>query len=104
MKLPWPVLTWDQVVSYAFLADFDVLQDCRDDISKRPWANPGSHTLMDDYFKVLRAKEEIVRLNIEIQRVVTHLHDEERFFLSKEQEIGKIDPVLAHQIKHLRSE
>lgn len=104
MKLSRPTLTWDQVVSYAFLADFDTLRDCRDDINKRPWANPGSRTLMDDYFEVLRAKEEIVRLNVEIQRVVTYLHDEEHFLLSKEQEIRKVDPILAHQIKRLQSE
>lgn len=104
MKLSRPTLTWEQVINYAFLADFDVLRDCRDDVSKRPWANPASCALMDDYFKVIRAKEEITRLNIEIRRVVTYLRDEERFLQAKERELSKTKPLLAHQIKHLRLE
>ncbi|KAF8187339.1 hypothetical protein K438DRAFT_1972968 [Mycena galopus ATCC 62051] len=34
---------------------------------------------MDRYFKILRAREEIKRLNIEIRRVVTWIRDENRF-------------------------
>ncbi|KAJ7840735.1 hypothetical protein B0H14DRAFT_2587320 [Mycena olivaceomarginata] len=61
---PMPPLTWDQVVEYAFLADFDILRDTRAE---------------DCYFKILRAKEEIKRLNVEIPRVVTWIRDEDRF-------------------------
>ncbi len=104
MKLSRPTLTWDQVINYAFLADFDVLRDCQEDIKQKPWANPGSRALMDDYFKVIRAQEEIVRLNIEIHRVVTYLHDEERFLRFKEQQSSVKNPALAHQIKRLRQE
>lgn len=104
MKLARPPLTWDQVINYAFLADFDVLRDCREDISKRPWANPASRALMDDYFKVIRAQEEITRLNVEIQRVITYLHDEERFLRLREQELSTKNPILAHQINRLCQE
>ncbi|KAJ6550347.1 hypothetical protein B0H10DRAFT_2242734 [Mycena sp. CBHHK59/15] len=34
---------------------------------------------MDQHYKLLRADEEIQRLNIEIQRLVTHMRDEEAF-------------------------
>lgn len=104
MRLSHPTLTWEQVVNYAFLADFDALRDSREDISKNPWANPGSRALMDDYFKVIRAQEEITQLNIEIWRVVTYLHDEEHFLKLKEQELCTKNPALAHQVKHLRLE
>ncbi|KIK17789.1 hypothetical protein PISMIDRAFT_52478, partial [Pisolithus microcarpus 441] len=33
-------LRWEEVVEYAFLADFDLLRDTREDISQRPWAHP----------------------------------------------------------------
>ena len=66
LQPPHDELSWDEVVEYAFLADFDLLRDTRQDIRKRPWATPAARLTMDSYFKILRAKEEIVRLNVEI--------------------------------------
>ncbi|KAK0421685.1 hypothetical protein EV421DRAFT_1915825 [Armillaria borealis] len=40
MKPPRPSLQWDEVVEYAFLANFDLLRNAREDIIKKPWANP----------------------------------------------------------------
>lgn len=59
---------------------------------------------MDKYFKILRAREEIARLNIEIRRVITHLRDEEQFLLHKENEQKPVNAVLAHQIHLYRLE
>ncbi|KAG6862788.1 hypothetical protein C0991_010181 [Blastosporella zonata] len=56
---------------------------------------------MDRYFKMERAHE---RLNIEIQRVLTHMHDEEIFLRAKEEELRSIDPVIAHQVFLYREE
>lgn len=39
-------LSWDQVVEYAFLADFDLLRDSRQDVRTRPWAQPGPRSIM----------------------------------------------------------
>ncbi|KAG6852084.1 hypothetical protein C0991_003278 [Blastosporella zonata] len=44
---PRPQLSWDLVVEYAFLADFDLLSDTREDIHERPWAKPAARVLMD---------------------------------------------------------
>ncbi|KAJ6609755.1 hypothetical protein B0H10DRAFT_1656724, partial [Mycena sp. CBHHK59/15] len=38
-----------------------------------PWALPVGRVAMDQHYKLLRADEEIQRLNIEIQRLVTHM-------------------------------
>jgi hypothetical protein len=43
---------------------------------------------MDRYFKILRAREEIKRLNVEIPRVVTGTRDEYKVLRRKEQELG----------------
>ncbi|KAJ6543235.1 hypothetical protein DFH09DRAFT_829842, partial [Mycena vulgaris] len=85
---PMPHLTWEQVVEYAFLADFDILRDTRAEVQSRPWTRPAYRLAMDRYFKILRAREEIKRLNVEIPRVVTWIRDEYRALRRKEQELG----------------
>ncbi|KAJ7801165.1 hypothetical protein B0H14DRAFT_3092481 [Mycena olivaceomarginata] len=79
LEPPMPNLTWEEVVEYAFLADFDILRDTRAEVRSRPWTRPAYRLAMDRYFKTLRAREEIKRLDIEIQRVVTWIRDENRF-------------------------
>ncbi|KAJ7852886.1 hypothetical protein B0H14DRAFT_3656102 [Mycena olivaceomarginata] len=78
MEPPMPTLDWDQVVNYGFLGDFDLLRDTTDSISSRPWTRRSYRLAMDSYFKILRAREEIQRLNIEIKRVVTWIDNEDR--------------------------
>ncbi|KAF9017025.1 hypothetical protein BDZ89DRAFT_1094376 [Hymenopellis radicata] len=68
-KPPKPPLLWNQVVEYAFLADFDLLRESRMDIREKPWASPWGRLLMDQSFKIAHAKEEISHLNIEIRRL-----------------------------------
>jgi hypothetical protein len=65
-----PQLTWEQVVEYALLADFDILRDTRTEIQSRLWTCPAYRLAMDRYFKILCAREEIRRLNVEIPCVV----------------------------------
>ena len=59
---------------------------------------------MDQYFKQLRAQEEITRLNVEIPRVITFMQDETAFLLRKEKETALTDPILAYQISTYRHE
>ncbi|TEB31942.1 hypothetical protein FA13DRAFT_1843167, partial [Coprinellus micaceus] len=103
-KPPRRVLTWDQVVNYAFLSDFDLLRDTRCDIRDRLWAQPINRALMDEWFKIERAHEEIKRLNIEIRRVVTHIRDEKGFLIAAEKAAGTSDPTLAFHIRLYREE
>lgn len=88
---PMPPLTWEQVVEYAFLADFDILRDTRAEIQARPWTRPAYRLAMDRYFKILRAREEIKRLNVEIPRVVTWIRDENRELRKKALELWAAD-------------
>ena len=50
-----PALSWDDVVEYAFLADFNLLSNTRSDVRLRVWAKPVSRVLMDQFFKMERA-------------------------------------------------
>ncbi|KAF7336030.1 hypothetical protein MSAN_02316700 [Mycena sanguinolenta] len=63
---PMLKLSWEQVVEYAFLADFDILQDTCTKVQAKPWMQPAYCLAMDCYFKILHAQEEIKCLNIEI--------------------------------------
>ena len=91
-------------MEYAFLADFDLLRDTRQDIRKRPWATPAGRFAMDNYFKLLRAQEEIHRLNIETPRLATFIHDEDAYLSSAESNLQSTDAALAYQIQIHRME
>lgn len=95
---PRASLSWEEVVEYAFLSDFDLLRDARQDISQRPWATPTGRLTMDTYFKTRRAREEIQRLDIEIRRLATYLHDESRYLTECEKQLQTLHPGLAHQV------
>ncbi|KAJ6613135.1 hypothetical protein B0H10DRAFT_2222454 [Mycena sp. CBHHK59/15] len=61
----------------------------------QPWATPAARQLLDSYFKIEHAKEEIVWLDIEIQCVVTYIQDEREFLVKKEEEVRVTVPGLA---------
>ncbi|KAF8217890.1 hypothetical protein K438DRAFT_1901005 [Mycena galopus ATCC 62051] len=102
MAPPMPTLSWDEVVNYGFLAEFDILRDTRDSIRSRPWTRRNYRLAMDSYFKILRAREEIKRLNIEIRQVVTWINDEGLILRKKEEEYKASNPHLAVQISRYR--
>ncbi|KIK21581.1 hypothetical protein PISMIDRAFT_12206 [Pisolithus microcarpus 441] len=76
------------LIEYAFLANFDLLRDTRQDISTQPWASPTARLAINTYFKLCRAKEEVVHLNVKIHRVVMYLDT---------------NPMLAYQISRYRT-
>ncbi|KAJ7237599.1 hypothetical protein C8J57DRAFT_1087371 [Mycena rebaudengoi] len=97
-------LEWAEVIDYTFLADFDLLRGGTELETILPWATPALRMLMDSYFRIERAKEEITRLDIEIRRVVTHIRDERAFFIEKESTIRESDPALAFFVRRHRFE
>jgi hypothetical protein len=98
MPTPRPTLQWDEVVDYAFLADFDLLRNARADVSQLPWSSPASRSAMDLYFKMCRAREEISRLNVEIRRLVMCIRDEDSYLQMCENQLKVSSPALANQL------
>ncbi|KAG1888001.1 uncharacterized protein F5891DRAFT_1218431 [Suillus fuscotomentosus] len=98
MYPPRQTLKWEDVVEYAFLADFDLLHDTRADVSRHPWSSPGARSAMDLYFKMCRAREEIQRLNIETRRLATYIQDEDIYLRRCEDQLKDANPALAHQV------
>ncbi|KAJ3802985.1 hypothetical protein GGU11DRAFT_849655 [Lentinula aff. detonsa] len=100
-ELGRPQLTWDQVIEYSFLSDFDLLRDARRDVRSELWSQPAGRLALDQYYKLLRAPEEILRLNKEIRSFITYIHEETAYIRLKAEEIRQTDPLLSIQIiKH----
>ena len=103
MNPPAPALDWKNVVNYAFVSEFDILRHAysRVDITSCPWILPANREIASRHFKVLRAREELHRLNIEIRRLYTAISDE-GYLLSKTVEgLLPVDPVLAAEVQDL---
>ncbi|KAF8168794.1 hypothetical protein K438DRAFT_1774574 [Mycena galopus ATCC 62051] len=96
---PGRLLTWAEVVDYTFLSEFNILRNPDTTSSIRAWATPAARQLLDSYYKLKRAREEIQRLNIEIRRFVTHMKDKRTFLVQQESEIKAQDPVLAFFVR-----
>ncbi|KAJ7068499.1 hypothetical protein C8F01DRAFT_1017912 [Mycena amicta] len=98
-------LDWNEVVQYSFMSDFDLLREGRTDITRELWIQPKARAAMDAHFKILRAEEERVRLNIEIRRFITHIRDEDAFLRYHERRLMEEDQKdLAHQVSLYRVE
>ncbi|KAJ7926303.1 hypothetical protein B0H13DRAFT_2229407 [Mycena leptocephala] len=102
MVPPGRKLAWSEVVEYVFLSDFDLLRHPERGIEVQPWADPAARLLMDNYFKIERAREEIKRCDIEIRCLVTHIRDEREFLVSREKKIAETDPGLSWCVQHHR--
>lgn len=77
---PRPALDWSAVSHYGFLEEFTLLQDTRNDIRQQPWSKPEVRATMKLRNRVARAREEILRLNVEVRRLHTAILDEDVLF------------------------
>ncbi|KAI0346613.1 hypothetical protein BDW22DRAFT_1462444 [Trametopsis cervina] len=77
---PRPVLDWAQVTSFNFLEEFTLLQDTRNDIRDREWSKPAVREAMKLRHRLMRAQEEVDRLNVEVRRLHTAIRDETALF------------------------
>ncbi|KAJ7602581.1 hypothetical protein FB45DRAFT_1046877, partial [Roridomyces roridus] len=74
----------EKVLEYAFLADFDLLRHSHHGVGQQYWARPAYRSVMNRWFRLERAREEIKRLDIEIRRFVTWMRDEGAFLRKRE--------------------
>jgi hypothetical protein len=95
---PRPELGWKQIVDYTFLAEFDLLRHSRTDIRSALWAQPGHREATIKYLEVMRAHEEIRRLNVEHLHLRTHIRDEEALYLRTIDQVKDARPGLAAEL------
>ncbi|KIY64702.1 hypothetical protein CYLTODRAFT_456946 [Cylindrobasidium torrendii FP15055 ss-10] len=75
-------LSFADVTHYEFLDQVHILIDpnLAKERSNAKWAQPVMRNIMRRWQRINRAKEEIVRCNIGVRRLHTHIQDEEKFF------------------------
>ena len=95
---PRPILKFSDIVSYAFLGDFELLKYSRHDIVSKPWASAANREVAIKHFKVKRAHEEIKRLNMEINRLTVWVDFEDADLLEAATRLESSDPELAAEI------
>ncbi|KIK64787.1 hypothetical protein GYMLUDRAFT_56771 [Collybiopsis luxurians FD-317 M1] len=103
MNPPRPILNWEEVVDHSFLSEFDILRDTCEDIRQRPWAQPATRTLITQFFKTIRAEEELHCVHQEIRRLYSFMRQETQELIEKEMEL-KNHPELALQVRKYRLE
>lgn len=77
---PRPTIDWNTVSHYKFLEDFPLLRNTSQDLTGKRWALPAVRETMKQWRRVCRAREEIIRCNVEIRRLHTSIIDEGRNF------------------------
>ena len=95
---PRDPLTWSTILKAATVADFDLLRDTRTDIRYLPWTEPSRREATTFYFGIKRAREEIVRLNVEITRLLTFMFDTHIDYYRAIQRYIIEDPPLARSL------
>ncbi|KAI0083349.1 hypothetical protein BDY19DRAFT_987928 [Irpex rosettiformis] len=101
MNPPAPILEWKDVMNYTFVSEFDLLHHMysHKDISQLPWAVQVNREIAGKYYKIKCAQDEILRLNVECRRLLTHIRDEEAGYLQLVQQLTPSSPLLAAEVR-----
>jgi len=102
-----PQLNWSQVSTYGSLAEFELLCECHFNIHLESWADSVNQQAAVHSLKIDQAKEERERLNSEIWRLITYMHNEGSDFDKTIEALGDTNPPLAAelecvQVQHIR--
>jgi hypothetical protein len=85
-------------VEYSFIGEFDLLRESRRDVRTEDWAQPARREATVTYLRLKRAREEIIRLNVEIRRLRTYIHDETLLMEKTIQDLSATNVPLARQL------
>lgn len=98
-KLKRATLSWNDVMDMVTLAEFDLLRETREDIRQFPWAQRINRQVMNLYFNVKCAREEIEHLNVEIPQTFTALVDRHYDLQLTIALVHSSDPGLVHELQ-----
>jgi hypothetical protein len=96
-----PTLQYSEVILYAVLGEFDLLKHSQHEILTKPWTNPTHREMAVKHFKVLRAQEEIIRLNVEICRLQAWVDTEDTDMEQAAADLESTNSPLAAQLNML---
>jgi hypothetical protein len=95
---PRPLLQYSAIAAYSWLGEFELLKESRYEVLQRPWAKPAYREVGAKYYKIIRAREEIVRLDVEIRRLQTWLNDEDQHLLQMTAKLHTSHPIMSQAI------
>ncbi|KAE9387274.1 hypothetical protein BT96DRAFT_837850 [Gymnopus androsaceus JB14] len=95
---PCRKITWDEIVDFSYLLEFDILHDTHEDVREKKWATLQNRLLMSQFFKYIHAEEEIAWVHVEVKRLLTHMVDKEQEVCGKAKEVEVEDPALVLQL------
>ncbi|EGN93404.1 hypothetical protein SERLA73DRAFT_64020, partial [Serpula lacrymans var. lacrymans S7.3] len=75
---PQPILEYSEIVSYATPGEFMLLKYLRHNILAKPWTVSANQQIAIKFFKIQCAKEEVLQLNVEVQRLHTWIDNKDR--------------------------
>lgn len=77
---PREPLEYTKVSHYAFIEEFAFLKNTWNDIREKMWVKPLYREMLKLRHRIARAKEEIIRCNVETRRLHTAVYDESLLF------------------------
>ena len=77
---PRDPLDWSKMSKVGYIEELTMLRCTRNDVRDRPWVKPVFREMLKTRHRIARAKEEIVRCNVETRRVYTAILDETILF------------------------
>lgn len=96
-----PPLDFSKVLEYVTVGHFDVLRLNRGELSTRPWAQSENRECSRSYYKVTRAKEELVCVCVEARRLKSYIEDLEERTQSLIMQLNQANDPLAHEVQKL---
>ncbi|KAE9389219.1 hypothetical protein BT96DRAFT_792378, partial [Gymnopus androsaceus JB14] len=96
---PCQYISWEQVLDFSYLSEFDILWDTREDFREQPWATQKNCMLMQEFFKLIHAENELPRLHQEIKRLFMYMAMEVEQLKGFARRAYAEDPALALQIE-----
>ncbi|EGO04368.1 hypothetical protein SERLA73DRAFT_43524, partial [Serpula lacrymans var. lacrymans S7.3] len=99
-----PCLEYSEVINYATLGEFALLKHSRHNLLQKPWAIPTNREMTTKHYKVLRAREEIVRLNVEIRQLQAWIDYKDRHMQATTDMIKVTEPLIAAELQMVHRE
>ncbi|PSS06890.1 hypothetical protein PHLCEN_2v3501 [Hermanssonia centrifuga] len=96
---PRPKLEYSDIATYCLLGEFELLKDSRYGVLTQAWSSPTNREITTKHFKVLCARAEITRLNVEIARLQDWIDKEDSHFQMVVLSLARSDPLLSGEIK-----
>lgn len=91
---PREKLDWSKMSQVGYVEELTMLRSTRNDIRDKPWVKPVYREMLKLRHRVARAKEEVLRCNVETRRVYSAIYDETAIFSRVTEQLKATDNAL----------